>query len=103
MLTSTDREVSMYRALIAGLAAILLLPAGASAAGKPAVSTGGVTNLTFQSARLNGAVHPSGLATTIYFQYGPTTHYGAQTRAVPIGAGTASRKVLADIAGLTPK
>ena len=36
----------------------LLLPAGALAAGKPAASTGGVTNVTFQSARLTGTVNP---------------------------------------------
>jgi hypothetical protein len=102
-LTSTDREVPMFRALIASLAAVLLLPAGALAAGKPAASTGGVTNLTFQSARLTGTVNPSGVATTIYFQYGPTTKYGVQTAPTPVGAGTAGKKVVADIAGLAAK
>src|ERR1700742_2999024 len=93
----------MCRALVASLAAVLLLPSGALAAGKPAANTGGVTNLTFQSARLTGTVNPSGVATTIYFQYGPTTKYGAQTAPTPVGAGTAGKKVVADIGGLAGK
>jgi hypothetical protein len=93
----------MFRALVASLAAVLLLPSGALAAGKPAVTTGGVADVTFQSARLTGKVNPSGAATTIYFQYGTTTKYGAQTAPVPVGAGTTTRTVVADIAGLTGK
>jgi hypothetical protein len=51
---------------------------------------------------LIGTVNPHGAATTIYFQYGTTTKYGTNTPAVPVGAGTANKRVTADIAGLVP-
>jgi hypothetical protein len=92
----------MYRALAAGALAVLVFAGSAQAASKPAATTGGVTALTFQSARLIGTVNPHGAATTIYFQYGTTTRYGTNTTAVPVGAGTANKRVTADIAGLIP-
>ena len=92
----------MYRALAAGALAVLVFAGSAQAATKPAATTGGVTALTFQSARLIGTVNPHGAATTIYFQYGTTTKYGTNTPAVPVGAGTANKRVTADIAGLVP-
>ncbi len=92
----------MLRALALGTLALSIAPAGALAASKPAATTGGTTALTFQSVRLIGAVNPHGAATTIYFQYGTTTKYGAQTAPTPIGAGTAGRRVIADVAGLAP-
>ena len=92
----------MYRALAAGVLAVLVFAGSAQAATKPAATTGGVTALTFQSARLIGTVNPHGAATTIYFQYGTTTRYGTNTPAVPVGAGTANKRVTADIAGLVP-
>src|SRR3954470_20890065 len=90
---------SMYRALAAGVLAVLWFAGSAQAASKPAATTGGVAALTFQSARLIGTVNPHGAATTIYFQYGTTTRYGANTAAVPVGAGTANKRVTADIGG----
>jgi hypothetical protein len=92
----------MYRALAAGVLAVLGFAGSAQAASKPAATTGGVAALTFQSARLIGTVNPHGAATTIYFQYGTTTRYGTNTPAVPVGAGTTNRRVTADIAGLIP-
>lgn len=93
----------MFRALLAGLAVLLLLPSGALASGKPAVTTGAATQITFQSARVAGKVNPSGAPTTMYFQYGTTRRYGAQAGPVPIGSGTATKGVAAALAGLTPK
>src|SRR4051794_41736166 len=93
---------SMYRALAAGVLAVLGFTGSAQAASKPAATTGGVAALTFQSARLIGTVNPHGAATTIYFQYGTTTRYGTNTPAVPVGAGTANRRVTADIGGAVP-
>ncbi len=90
----------MYRALATGVLAVLWFAGSAQAASKPAATTGGVAAVTFQSARLIGTVNPHGAATTIYFQYGTTTRYGANTAAVPVGAGTANQRVTADIGGL---
>jgi hypothetical protein len=92
----------MYRALAAGALAVLVFAGSAQAASKPAATTGGVAAVTFQSARLIGTVNPHGAATTVYFQYGTTTRYGTNTPAVPVGAGTANKRVTADIAGLVP-
>jgi hypothetical protein len=84
------------------LAAALAAPARALAAAKPSVTTGGVSTLAQQSATLNGRVNPNGLATTYFFQYGPTIIYGSQSAATPIGAGTKSVAVSAAIGGLAP-
>ena len=74
-------------ALVLSAIIIGLLPAAALAA-KPAVTTGGAANVTFQSARVNGAVDPNGEATNYYFQYGTTVALGSQTPQAPAGAGT---------------
>ncbi len=63
---------------------------------------GGAEQVGVSSAVLKGSVDPRGQATTYYFQYGPTTAYGAQTSPVAIGAGTAAVKVVQPIAGLQP-
>jgi hypothetical protein len=47
--------------------------------GPPIVTTNPATNVTASSARLNGSVDPHGLSSTVYFQYGRTTSYGART------------------------
>src|SRR3954466_5609057 len=93
---------SMYRALAAGVLAVLWFAGSAQAGSKPAATTGGVVALTFQSARLIGTVNPHGAATTIYFQYGTTTRYGTNTPAVPVGAGTTNKRVTADSGALVP-
>lgn len=82
--------------------ALAALPAAAQAAGPPAASTGGASKISFSGARLAGAVNPRGVATTAFFQYGPTKAYGAATPEVAAGAGTTSRGVSADITGLAP-
>ena len=45
----------------------------------PTVITGPASALTATSATLNGAVNPEALATTWYFEYGPTAAYGLKT------------------------
>src|ERR1039458_8090142 len=42
----------------------------------PAVTNLAATDVTVTSATLNANVNPGGAATTVYFQYGPTTAYG---------------------------
>jgi hypothetical protein len=88
-------------ALVAGAALALVLPSAALAA-KPAVTTGGVNKLTYQSARLHGSVDPNKEAAVYYFQYGPTIALGTETTPVSAGGGDKSRHVVSDIAGLAP-
>jgi hypothetical protein len=79
----------------------LILPAAAQAA-YPGVATGRVTSVTYESATLTGSVNPHGGETVYYFEYGPTTAYGAQTTLTPVGNGTTSVPASAPISGLTP-
>jgi hypothetical protein len=88
-------------ALVVSAAVGLLAPSAALAA-KPAVTTGGVSKLTFQSARLNGSVDPNKEATTYYFQYGTTIALGNNTTPVSAGGGGSRKHVITDIAGLAP-
>ena len=60
------------------------------------------SGVVFNGATLNGTVNPSGLATTIYFEYGTTTAYGASTASQNIGAGTSIVPLQAAIGALTP-
>jgi hypothetical protein len=54
------------------------------------------------TATLSGGVYPNGLDTTYYWQYGPTTSYGAQTSPVDIGAGQAPVPAPGSLSGLVP-
>lgn len=66
----------------------------------PAVSTQGAANVRPTTATLTARVNPRGQATTVVFQYGTSTRYGAQTAAVPAGAGTSTVTVRANVTGL---
>ncbi len=68
----------------------------------PNAYNGGMEKVETSSAVLKGAVDPRGLATTYFFQYGPTAAYGAQTPAVAIGGGTATVKVAQTVSDLQP-
>lgn len=79
-----------------------------TAAAKPAVpapsaSTGGASQLSDSSVRVNGSLNPKGQATTYFFQYGTTTGYGLQTRPVDAGSGTSNEAVHAVLSGLTAR
>lgn len=69
----------------------------------PTATTGTANQLTNTSVRVNGSLSPKGQATTYFFQYGPTTGYGLQTRPVDAGSGTSNEAVHAVLGGLTPK
>lgn len=84
------------------MAAALGAAGPATAATAPTVATGGAARVTDTTATLTGSVNPQGSATTYFFQYGPTTRYGAQTPTASAGAGSRTVSVVADIAGLTP-
>jgi hypothetical protein len=68
---------------------------------RPAVSTGGVRDVTTSSATLTGAVNPHGASTTSRFEYGLTTAYGTSTPSASAGAGTSASSVSARIGSLT--
>lgn len=82
-------------------AAALALPTGAAAA-VPTVSSLSPTAVGSQTATLRGRVNPHGLATTVFFQYGTTVAYGAQTGPVAVAARRSAVTVRIPIAGLQP-
>ena len=89
-------------ALRAGaLALTLTLPTAAHAATAPVATTGGAANVAQQTARLTGSVDPNAAATTIQFQYGTTSAYGAVTPEQVV-TGDGKKTVTADITGLAP-
>jgi len=67
--------------------------------GPPAVSTSPATLIGTFSARLNGALDPHGLTTTVHFQYGTTTSYGSAT-SMQTQTGNTYRNITANITGL---
>ncbi|MFH1230914.1 MAG: fibronectin type III domain-containing protein [Planctomycetota bacterium] len=67
----------------------------------PCVTTNPATNVTSNSATLNSTVNPNCLATTTYFEWGPTTSYGSSTISQLIGSGTSDVAIMADISGLS--
>jgi hypothetical protein len=88
----------------AGAAGLALLAAGAAppgalAASKPAVTTGAAASVTQATATLTGTVTPNGAPTSYFFQYGPTSLYGASTPATTVSA---KQTVAVPIGGLAP-
>src|SRR3954454_24351458 len=70
-------------------AALLALTAADARAGDnpprpPTVATRPATALGLNALTANGTAHPHGLATTYYFEYGPTTAYGSRTAPLPL-------------------
>ena len=79
-----------------------LLPGRADADFKgPKASTGAATAITDTTATLNGFVDAGGRDTVYFFQYGPTTRYGAETPKVALGRDQ-TVPVAAAVAGLVP-
>jgi hypothetical protein len=66
----------------------------------PDAITGGVTQLTANSATITGLVNPHGQITTYYFQYGTTTAYGMQTFPAVVAAGSVPVPVAQSLTGL---
>lgn len=66
----------------------------------PSASTSGASQLSYTSATLNATVNPHGSETSYYFQYGPTTAYGAQTATASVGTGVSGVRVSQAISGL---
>ena len=66
----------------------------------PSVTTTDPTGITTNSATLNGTVHPNGLATAAYFEWGTTTNYGSVTALQLIGAGSGAVLLQANLGSL---
>ena len=67
----------------------------------PTVTTTAATNVTQNSATINGTVNPNGLATTYYFEWGTSTSYGSTTTSGSAGAGTSAVTISANLTSLT--
>src|SRR4051794_41680061 len=94
--------IKRWAAVIAAVAGTLTLTAGAAQADVPGVRTGGATGVTSDAAKLHGTVNPKGLATTYYFEYGTTRHYGSRTPDASAGKGTKNVDVTSAVGALKP-
>ncbi len=70
-------------------------------AGPPQALTGAATTLRGTSATLLGVVDPNGVATTYYFQYGPTIAYGKVTPTASLAEGFDKIKVGKPVTGVS--
>ena len=87
--------------VVCAAVAALVAPAVATAA-RPAVTTGAVAAVSQNSVQLSGTVDPNGKATRFYFEYGPTTAYGAVSDGNPAPRIGRAAGVLATVGGLQP-
>src|SRR5436305_936423 len=83
------------------LVGVSLVVAGVASAAAPSATTGAATSIGSTGATLNATVSPNKESTTVSFQYGTTTAYGA-VAAVGTVSGNASKAVSVSISGLTP-
>ena len=68
----------------------------------PAVSSSPATGVSAAGATLVARVSPRGINTSVHFEYGTSTSYGASTPEVGIGAATGTVTASAPIGGLKP-
>ncbi|MFH0888831.1 MAG: fibronectin type III domain-containing protein, partial [Planctomycetota bacterium] len=67
----------------------------------PSATTNFATNITMNSATLQGTVNPNGIMANVYFQWGMTTAYGNNTTSKYLDSGTMNVIVTENISGLT--
>ena len=68
----------------------------------PRVTTGEASGIGLDTATVNGTVNPNGLQASYWFEYGPTTAYGSETDAQPVGPGMSDEAVSRTLSGLAP-
>lgn len=68
----------------------------------PAVYTSATDGVTTTAAALHGSANPKSLATSAWFEYGPTTAYGTSTSVQSLGSGSTAVVVNQALTGLTP-
>jgi hypothetical protein len=66
----------------------------------PEAATGPSQVTSATTATVTGVINPHGQSTTYYFQFGPTTAYGANTGVAAVPAGSAPVNVSAQLSGL---
>jgi hypothetical protein len=96
--------VKLRRVLLAGAvgaAGYCLVLAAPALAAAPTVATGVASAVTYQSATLAGTVNPGGHSTEVYFQYGTTSKFGAQSAPTELPIGTTAVAISIPIAGLS--
>lgn len=76
--------------------------AASSGASQPAVASQASSVTGDTTAFLSASVNPNGAATTLYFQYGPTSSYGSNTTNQTVASGTAYVTRNASLTGLVP-
>ena len=69
-------------------------------ASTPTATTGAASGITTATATLNGTVAPNGLATSAFFQWGPTAAYGNATAPTAVPGGNGSVSLTANLIGL---
>ncbi|MFA6135879.1 MAG: fibronectin type III domain-containing protein, partial [Candidatus Paceibacterota bacterium] len=74
---------------------------GGGGGNTPIVITNSATNLSQNSATLNGSVNPNGAATQYWFEYGTSVSLGASTASQSLGSGTSAQNVNSYISGLS--
>jgi hypothetical protein len=82
-------------------AAVLIVFVGTALAAAPQVLYGDPTDVTESGATLHGSINPSDKDTTYYFEYGPSTAYGARTADATLRKSKAWEVVSAPIAALS--
>jgi hypothetical protein len=60
------------------------------------------TNITSNSATINGTVNPNTLATTYYFEWGTSSSYGSTSSVISAGSGSTAQNVNTSLSSLTP-
>ncbi len=68
----------------------------------PTATTYAATNITFNSATLNGTVNPNGVTTGAFFQWGTNTSYGNLSDSQVLGSGTNNISISSNLTGLSP-
>ena len=74
----------------------------ASATARPSINSFASSGVTDTAATLAATVTPNGAATTVFFEYGPTSSYGTTTAGQSIGSGSSPINVSANLTALTP-
>jgi hypothetical protein len=70
---------------------------------QPNVYTGSASMITCKDAMFNGSVHPNGLNTTAYFEYGASQEYGMKTGAINAGNALAPVSINVGVDRLEPE
>jgi hypothetical protein len=66
---------------------------------KPKATSGSATQITYDSATVDGSANPEGAATEVYFEYGTSTSYGSNSAPIPLN-GSTTQAVSAPLTGL---